>query len=81
MILIHKCQKTIFYRFLDICIELQILNLFWFWFIFYLVNELITIIDLKIETNITTLDYGEFDMLIKFHIKQQTKNMMAQTTE
>ncbi len=28
------------------------------WFIFDLVNELITIIDLKIETNITALDYG-----------------------
>ena len=41
---------------------------FWFWFIFDLVNELITNIDLKIETNITTYDYNEFDMLINFYI-------------
>ena len=40
-------------------------GLVWFWFIFDLDNELITIIDLKIETNITNYDYGEFDMLIK----------------
>ena len=55
----------------------EVLVLVWFWFIFDLVNELITIIDLKTKTNITTLDYGEFNMLIKFHIKQQTNNMMT----
>jgi len=34
------------------------LGLIWFWFIFDLDNELITIIDLKIETNNITLDYN-----------------------
>ena len=35
-------------------------GLVWFWFIFDLDNELITIIDLKIETNITTSDDDKF---------------------
>ncbi len=35
----------------------------WFWFIFDLDNELITIIDLKIETNNTTLDYDTFQFM------------------
>jgi hypothetical protein len=52
--------------------------LVWFWFIFDLVNELITIINLKIETNITTLDYGKFDMLIKIHTIHQTNDTMTQ---
>ncbi len=48
---------------------------FWFWFIFDLGNELITIIDLKIETNISTSDYD------KICIKQQTNVMMTHTIE
>ena len=57
-------------------------NWFWFWFIFDLVNELITNIDLKIETNVTTYDYGEFDMLIKILYKTTNKQYDdTQTTE
>ena len=55
---------------------------FWFWFIFNLVNELITNIDLKIEANITTYDYGEFEMLIKSLYKTTNKQHDdTQTTE
>ena len=55
---------------------------FWFWFIFDLVNELITNIDLKIETNVTTYDYGEFNMLIKPLYKTTNEQYdNTQTTE
>ncbi len=37
----------------------------WFWFIFDLDNELITIIDLKIETNNITLDYNTLQFMNK----------------
>ena len=60
----------------------RVLNMFWFWFIFDLVNELITNIDLKIETNVTTYDYSEFDMLIKSLYKTTNKQYDdTQTTE
>ncbi len=38
---------------------------FWFWFIFDLDNELLTIIDLKIDLNNTTLDCNKFYNWIK----------------
>jgi len=38
----------------------EIMVWFWFWFIFDLDKQLITIIDLKIDTNDNTLDYCTF---------------------
>jgi len=40
-------------------------SLAWFWFIFDLDNELMTAIDLKIDTNNTTLDYNTFLKFLK----------------
>jgi len=45
----------------------------WFWFIFDLDNELITIIDLKIDlNNTTTLDYNKFYNWIKTRMTDVT---------
>jgi hypothetical protein len=44
---------------------LKLVFWFWFWFIFDLDNELITIIDLKIDLNNTSLNYNKFYNWIK----------------